>query len=820
MNINYNKDIDKKWQDFWDKEGVFKVDIQNNSKPKYYCLVMFPYPSNELHVGHARNYVIGDAVARYKLMQGFNVLSPMGWDAFGLPAENQAIKFKIHPKEWTLRNIKRITQQLNSWGIGYDWAREVTTCLPDYYKWTQWIFLKLYEKGYAYKKEAFANWCDSCKTVLANEQVVNGKCERCSSLVLQRKLSQWFFKITDYADRLLEDLKYLKDWPQRVKTMQDNWIGRSEGAIINFPIENSNLKLDCFTTRIDTIFGATFVALNWQHPTVDSLIKDAKNKQEIEDFIEKLKNQPPSARLLDNFEKEGMFTGKYAINPITNKKVPIWICNYVLIEYGTGAVMCVPGHDKRDYEFAKKYNLPIIEVIKDVNSKSSDDTGVEAVFQDDGILINSEKFNGLSSQEAREELTKYLEKNNIGKRQIHYKLRDWLVSRQRYWGAPIPMIYCSQCGQVPVPEKDLPVLLPEGVEFLPTGQSPLTYVNDFLNVNCPKCKGPAQRETDTMDTFVDSSWYYLRYISPKVNNKPFISADVNKWLPVDQYIGGVEHAILHLMYSRFINKFLYDLGLIDFLEPFDKLFTQGMIVKDGAKMSKSKGNVVAPDYIIDKYGADTMRLYILFIGPPEKDAQWQDEGLAGCLRFIQRALRLVDMLKDYDNKEEGQLNNCELEVLKKIHLTIKDVTFDLDGGFQFNTAISRIMELVNQIYKSLNEGSLRKSILKEAIEKTFVLLAPFTPHISEEVNQALGGHLSVFRGNWPKYDPKYLVEDKVEIAISFNGKVKDKILIDVNWSRQQIEQEVLSLEKVKMALNGKPAKKVIYIEKKLINIVF
>jgi leucyl-tRNA synthetase len=818
--MDYTKEIDKKWQDFWRKECIFDVEVRDASKSKYYCLVMFPYPSSELHVGHARNYVIGDAVTRYKIMCGFNVLSPMGWDAFGLPAENQAIKHKIHPETWTLKNIKRIKEQLNSWGIGYDWNREVTTCLPDYYKWTQWIFVKLYEKGLAYKKEAFANWCSSCQTVLANEQVVNGGCERCSTKVEQRKLNQWFLKITDYAERLLKDLDLLKDWPQRVKIMQNNWIGKSDGVEIDFPLEAGSQRIKCFTTRVDTIFGATFLALSWEHPVIKELVKDSPYKKQIEDFIVKVKDQPLSARLADSFEKEGVFTGKYAINPMTQNRIPIWIANYILTEYGTGAIMCVPAHDKRDFEFAKKYELPIVEVIKKPQTKNHRLKTEEDVYEGEGVLVNSGKFSGLASGEAKEEIANYMEKERIGKRGVNYKLRDWLISRQRYWGAPIPIIYCDKCGEIPVLEEDLPVLLPKNVDFLPTGQSPLTLVEEFKNTTCHKCSGKATRETDTMDTFVDSSWYYLRYISPKEEKLPFVSKDVNKWLPVDQYIGGVEHAILHLMYSRFINKFFYDLGIVNFPEPFARLFTQGMIVKDGAKMSKSKGNVVAPDYIIDKYGADTMRLYILFMGPPEKDAEWQDEGLQGSWRFIQRVLRLVDMLKEYrDTEENAEINNYEKELLRKIHSTIKEVTQDLEGDFQFNTAISRIMELVNQIYKSLNEGTLRKSIFKNAVDTTFLLLSPFIPHISEEVNNIFGNKISILRRSWPKYEEKYLKEEEVEIAVLVNGKVREKLTINVNCSKEEIEKKALSLEKIRKFLEGNLPKKVIYIEKRMVNIV-
>lgn len=817
--MKYTKEIDKKWQKFWRDKKIFQAQTKETSLPKYYCLVMFPYPSSELHVGHARNYVIGDAVGRYKKMCGFYVLSPMGWDAFGLPAENQAIKHKIHPREWTLRNIERIKKQFESWGVGYDWDREVTTCFEDYYKWTQWVFLRLYSKGLAYRKKAPVNWCSSCKTVLANEQVINGKCERCSTEVLQKNLEQWFLKITAYSQRLLDDLSLLEEWPERVKTMQSNWIGRSEGVEIDFSVDNSNLKLKCFTTRIDTIFGATFIALNWEYPYLEELIEDIPNKKEIELFIEKIKNQPTSARLLDNFEKAGIFTGKFAINPLTSQKIPIWIANYILSGYGTGAIMCVPAHDDRDFDFANKYNLPVIKVIKRFSSEE-DEEEINKAYEEEGVLVNSGQFNGLSSEKARIKISDYIENKKIGERKLNYKLRDWLVSRQRYWGAPIPIIYCKNCGEVPVPESELPVLLPEVKEFLPTGQSPLTYIKEFIQTKCPYCKNDAQRETDTMDTFVDSSWYYLRYISPKKDDLPFISEDVNRWLPVDQYIGGVEHAILHLMYSRFINKFFQDEGLVSFAEPFKRLFTQGMIVKDGAKMSKSKGNVVAPDYIIDKYGADTMRLYILFMGPPQKDAEWQDEGLQGVWRFIQRALRLVEILQEVKNQSsKSEFNISEKELLNKIHSTIKEVTQDLEGNFQFNTAISRIMELVNKAYQGINGGFLRKEILEEAVDTIFLLLSPFTPHISEEVNKILGYSPSILSRPWPKAKKEHLHKEEIEIAILINGKVKDKLRIRASLSKEEVQTEVLELEKIKKLIGNSLPKKIIYVEKRIVNIV-
>ncbi|MCK9614955.1 MAG: leucine--tRNA ligase [Candidatus Omnitrophica bacterium] len=816
--MEYTKEIDKKWQQFWDREGIFKTDA-NETKNKYYCLVMFPYPSAALHVGHARNYIIGDSVSRYKRMKGFNVLSPMGFDAFGLPAENAAIKGGIHPKTSTLNNIATMKKQLDSWGIGYDWEREVISCLPEYYKWTQWIFTKLYEKGLAYKKKAAVNWCPSCMTVLANEQVVNGACERCDTKVHERDLSQWFLKITDYAERLLKDISLLNCWPERVKTMQINWIGKSTGVNIDFRLDGEDKIISCYTTRVDTIFGVTYMVLAPEHPLISDLIKNNPDKQKIYDFTERVRVQDKADRASASIEKEGISTGRFVVNPVNGKRIPLWIANYVLMEYGTGAVMAVPTHDSRDFEFAKKYGLGL-EVVIDNPKEHLNATKMSCAYVEDGIMVNSAQFDGLSNRDAMEKIADWMESKKIGKRSTHFRLRDWLISRQRYWGAPIPVIYCEKCGEVIVPEKDLPVLLPENVAFKPTGQSPLVDCKEFLNTTCPKCGGPAKRETDTMDTFVDSSWYFLRYISPKEKDKAFDANLVNKWLPVDQYIGGVEHAILHLLYSRFIVKVLYDLKFIDFKEPFKSLFTQGMIVKNGAKMSKSKGNTVAPDYIIEKYGADVMRLYILFMGPPEKDAEWQDEGLQGAWRFIQRALRLVDMLKDYrETKEEGELNNYEKGLLRKIHSSIKEVTQDLEGDFQFNTAISRIMELVNQTYKSINEGELRKEIFKQAIDTIFILLSPFTPHVSEEVNSVLGFKGSILKRNWPQFNEEYIKTEEIEIAISVNGKLRDKLTINVNWSKEEIEKKALSLEKIVNILAGKPPKKIIYVEKRMVNIV-
>lgn len=831
-----HKKVEKKWQKRWEDNGLFSVDTSDKSRSKYYCLVMFPYPSSELHVGHARNYVLGDAVARYKKMQGNNVLSPMGWDAFGLPAENQAIKNNTAPKKWTLKNIKRIKEQLDSWGVGYDWAREVTTCFPDYYKWTQWLFLKLYEKGLAYKKKSAVNFCPSCKTVLANEQVISGNCERCDSEVVQKDLSQWFFKISDYSEQLLEDLDILEEWPERVKLMQKNWIGKSVGVRMGFSLKDSDYKIECFTTRPDTIYGATFVALSPFHPVIDKLIGSFPEKEKIRSFVERNKKAPKSARMQEDFEKEGIFTGAYAVNPMNGEDIPIWVCNYVLMEYGTGAIMCVPAHDKRDFEFAKKYGLEVKQVIFNADVGNSEGAS-EEVYEGQGELINSEDFNGVDSKEAKEKIGSFMEEKGIGKREVNYKLRDWLISRQRYWGAPIPIVYCDKCGIVPVSEENLPVKLPEDVEFKPTGESPLHDIKDFLNTTCPRCGEEATRETDTMDTFVDSSWYYLRYVSPDKQDGPFCSDTVNHWLPVDQYIGGVEHAILHLMYSRFITKFLYDSGFVSFKEPFARLFTQGMIVKEGAKMSKSKGNVVSPDYIIDKYGADTMRLYILFMGPPEKDAEWQDEGLLGCNRFLKRCLRLIDMVYPvrtpssmksrsarsngvYDKKQASKNSKAEKKLMHRMHSTIKEVTEDLNKGFQFNTAISRIMELVNEIYKVYQgKDPVSSAAFNKAVETVFLLLTPFIPHFSEEIWEKLGKEGSASEYKWPEYQDKWLVQEESEIAVIIKGKVKAHLTVPSDISSKEVEEKVLALDKVKDILGEKPPKKVIYVPNRIVNIV-
>lgn len=815
-------EIEPKWQKFWRENRLFNVDT-DNSKNKYYCLMMFPYPSAALHVGHGRNYIIGDVVVRYKKMRGYNVLTPMGFDAFGLPAENAAIKGGLNPKVSTLNNIGTMKRQLNQWGVEYDWEREVISCLPEYYKWTQWIFLKLYEKGLAYKKKAFVNWCPSCKTVLANEQVVNGACERCDSEVSQKDLEQWFFKITSYAERLLKDLGKLTEWPERVKTMQSNWIGRSTGVEIDFKIDGSDKTLKCFTTRIDTIYGATFVCLAPEHPMVGELIAGAQNKIDTERAIQKMRGESKIERAQSDIAKEGVFTGSYASNPVNGKKMPIWVANYILMEYGTGAIMAVPAHDTRDFEFAKQYKLPI-EVVIDDPKKSLDPVTMKEAYTGEGVMVNSGKFNGIPSEKAIEDIAGYFEENKFGKRAVQYKLRDWLISRQRYWGAPIPMIYCPKCGTVPVPEKDLPVLLPDNVEFRPTGESPLKFSKDFVSVKCPKCAGAASRETDTMDTFVDSSWYYLRYITPRLKDKPFDTKTVNEWLPVDQYIGGIEHAILHLLYSRFITKFLSDIGAVGFDEPFKNLFTQGMIIKDGAKMSKSKGNVVSPDKLIESYGADTVRLYTLFIGPPEKDAEWSDRGAEGSYRFLGRVWRLVEKVVSSKPQiaTKNKLSKEEELLRRKTHQTIKKVTEDLEGGFHFNTAISAIMELVNSAYDlagSLENVTDVSPVLRDAAENIVLLLSPFVPHVAEEMWSMLGNKESVLKANWPSYDNAAISEPVVTIPIQVNGKLRSRIDVPAEIKEDALKKLVLLDEKVKPHIAGKAVRDVIIVPKRLANIV-
>ena len=811
------QEFESRWQKYWEQKRLFYVDVEDKSKSKYYCLVMFPYPSSELHVGHARNYIIGDAVARYKRLRGYNVLAPMGWDAFGLPAENQAIKHGIHPKVWTFKNIEKIKHQLHSWGIGYDWDKEIASCNPDYYKWTQWIFLKLYEHGLAYKKMAGVNFCPSCKTVLANEQVIDGKCERCSTEVEEKLMEQWFFKITAYAERLLEDLKLLEHWPEKVKIMQRNWIGRSQGVEIKFPVDSEGKVIECFTTRVDTIFGATYVVLAPEHPYIKEIIDKGEAPQDLINFVKKMSKIGRRKRELGELEKEGVFVGKYAVNPMTAERIPIYTSNYVLMEYGSGAIMAVPAHDQRDFEFAKKYNLPIKVVIQNPEGSLREDS-MEGAYEGEGILVNSGQFSGLNSEEAKEEIGKYMEANNIGKRIVQYRLRDWLISRQRYWGAPIPVIYCPKCGIVPVPEDQLPVLLPENVEFKPTGESPLNTCKEFVDTICPKCGESARREVDTMDTFVDSSWYFLRYLTPREDEKAFDTRIVNYWLPVDQYIGGVEHAILHLLYSRFITKVLYDLKLVSFQEPFARLFTQGMIIKDGAKMSKSKGNVVAPDSLIQKYGTDTMRLYILFIGPPEKDAEWSDRGVEGAYRFLNRLWRIYHSAFTYQTRNQD--HNMEKELRRMLNYTIKKVTDDMEGGFKFNTAISFVMELCNFLQNRLSAADVSKELLTHTLQKLLILIYPFVPHIAEELWEKMGNENSILEvASWPEYDPEALIQEEIELPVQINGKLRARVKVPYDADEETVKSIVLEDVKVREKIGDHRLKKFIVVRNKIVNIV-
>lgn len=823
------EEIEKKWQKDWDDKSLYKAK-NKDEKDNYYVLEMFPYPSGKLHMGHVRVYSIGDVIARFKRMKGYNVLHPMGWDAFGLPAENAAIKHgNIHPREWTWENIESMKEQMKAMGLSYDWDREVATADPDYYKWTQWFFIKMFENDLAYKKEQPVNWCPSCDTVLANEQVVNNRCERCDTLVEQKELEQWFFKITEYADELLEGHEEL-DWPERVKTMQKNWIGRSEGMSINFPVEEIDKELEVFTTRPDTIYGATYMVLSPEHPYVEELITGKENEKEIRNFIKTVKKQKDVERTSPETEKEGIYTGSYATNPMTGEEIPILIANYVLMEYGTGAIMAVPAHDQRDFDFAKKYDLPIKAVIQPHEKEEKlDGSTMEEAYSEDGYLINSGKYNGLNVEEAFEKFAEEMEEKNIGKREINYRLRDWLISRQRYWGAPIPIVYCDQCGTVPVEEDELPVLLPNDVEFSATGISPLAKAEDFVHTTCPKCGGEAKREIDTMDTFVDSSWYFLRYIDPNNQELPFSRESAEDWFPVDQYIGGIEHAILHLLYARFFTKVLRDLNLLEDGEPFTKWLAQGMVLKDGDKMSKSKGNVVDPSRILDEYGADTARLFILFASPPEKDLEWSEAGVEGANRFLNRVWRFVaeniEKIKEVDvsklKLEQTNLNEDEKELHRKLHETIQKVTEDVSERLNFNTAISAIMELVNELYSYLadNKNQLNKELLGFVTEKLLLMLAPFAPHMTEELWHKIGHENSIHRAEWPEFEKEAAKKDEITIVIQINGKVRDRVDVDAEISEEALKEKVFKQDKVQKYTKDKEVVKTIVIPKKLVNIV-
>lgn len=816
------KAIEEKWQKKWEEEDLFRIK-EDEKKPKYYTLEMFPYPSGNLHMGHVRNYSIGDVVARYKSMQGFNVLHPMGWDSFGLPAENAAIKNGTPPAEWTWKNIDNMREQLKRLGFSIDWSREVATAKPDYYKFTQWMFLQLYNNGLAYKKKSFVNWCPSCNTVLANEQVVNGKCERCKSEVTKKDLEQWFFKITDYAQRLLDDIDKLKGWPDKVKSMQSNWIGRSEGAEVSFKIDGTDEELTVYTTRPDTLFGVSYMVIAPEHPIVDKLITGRPEEKKCREFIKKVHGLSEIARSATDTEKEGEFTGVYMINPINGEKVPLYLANYVFVDYGTGIVMGVPAHDQRDFDFAKKYNLPVRIVIQPEGSELKSEDITEA-FAAEGVMVNSGKFDGLGNKEALKEIISYLEEKKIGKRTVNFRLRDWLISRQRYWGAPIPVVYCDKCGEVPVPEKDLPVLLPENVKFTGQGKSPLSECEEFVNTTCPICGGHARREIDTMDTFVCSSWYYLRYCDPKNDKMPFDKEKTDYWMNVDQYIGGVEHAILHLLYARFFTKVLYDLKYVSCEEPFENLLTQGMVLKDGSKMSKSVGNVVSPDEIVEKYGADTARLFILFAAPPERDLDWNDTAVEGAYRFINRVFRAVDELSPFMTDEgvvQSSLSEEERKLRLAIHSSIKKVTDDFER-FSFNTAISSIMEAVNALYQ-YKEGktaeNINKPLITEAVKNLIIMLSPFIPHAAQEMWEIAGESEQLLNVEWPKYDKEALVVSEIELAVQINGKVREKLTVSADSTQEEIKEKALAMDKLKELIGDKTVVKCIVVPKKLVNIV-
>jgi leucyl-tRNA synthetase len=826
------REIEPKWHARWDE--LFRCDTARTAD-KYYCLMMFPYPSGDLHVGHGRNYIIGDALARFKMMEGANVLAPMGWDSFGLPAENAAIKNDIHPREWTERNIAAMKRQFYRWGVIYDWSREVTSCLPEYYRWTQWIFVRLFKAGLAYREEASVNWCPSCKTVLANEQVAGGVCERCGSTVYLKKLAQWFFRIRKYADRLLDDLDKLPNWPERVRVMQRNWIGRSEGVEVSLPLEGMDERLECFTTRVDTIYGATFVAIAADHPLSAALLERGGRGSEGKEFLQRVRELQVQEREKAESTKEGFFTGCYAMNPASGRRIPVYLASYVLMEYGTGVVMGVPAHDQRDFEFVRRspVDIPVVQVISPDGAQSP---GLSEAYTGDGRMINSGEFDGLDNRAGMAAIAARLAEKGLARSVVHYRLRDWLISRQRYWGAPIPMVHCRKCGVVPVREEDLPVLLPENVDFHPRGdgKSPLATVPGFVETICPACGGAAERDTDTMDTFVDSSWYFLRYLSPRDSARPFDSSLVNAWLPVDQYVGGIEHAILHLMYSRFVVKFLHDEGLVSFDEPFRNLFTQGMIHRNGAKMSKSKGNVVNPVPLIDTYGADTVRIYTLFIGPPEKDAEWNDRAMEGAYRFVNRVWRLYAHHREIleaENAEESidpeGLDQDHLKLYRAVQVTIERVTGDIFArGFQFNTAISALMELTNEMYlfveqneafKRRDAGSVR--LFREALRNLLLLLAPIAPHLCEEIWERMGHGTTIFARKLPKADTRFLKAEAYTLVVQVNGKIRSRIEAEKDATKEKLSELALADDKVQKFIGSGKIAKVIVIPGSLVNIV-
>jgi leucyl-tRNA synthetase len=823
--------IETEWSARWQADPSLYAAEQNSTRPKYYALEMLPYPSGVLHMGHVRNYSIGDALARFMWMNGYNVLHPMGWDSFGLPAENAAISANVPPREWTLRNISNMKRQMNRLGFAYDWSREVTTCLPEYYRWNQWFFLKLYEKGLAYRKKSKVNWCPKCCTVLANEQVVNGRCWRHEDTVVeQRELEQWFLRITKYADELLRDLDQLGGWPEKVRTMQRNWIGRSEGALVDFKLDGpagpSGSTITVFTTRVDTIFGATSIQLSPEHPLVRDLTANNPDLRAKVDLLILEQRKAKEAGDLGNIEKHGVATGRYAINPFNNAKLPIWVANYILADYGTGAIMSVPAHDERDYEFAKKYNLPIKIVIVPCPD-DPEETVIEPPLPFTtmkGSLVNSGAFNGFDCAEAIKAMSEYAQEQGFGKAAVTYRLKDWGISRQRYWGTPIPMLYCEKDGIVPVPERDLPVILPEKVEITLTGGSPLSRVPEFAEAVCPKCGGPARRETDTMDTFVDSSWYFYRYTDAHNDHEPFSSAAANYWFPIDQYIGGIEHAILHLIYSRFWTKFMRDMGMIKNSEPAERLFTQGMIIKNGAKMSKSLGNVVSPDEMVARYGADSTRLYTLFATSPDRELDWQDEGVEGVQRFLGRVYRFVARHANQEAaaNKDGALSPEARTIQRKLHQTIKRVTEDFNGRWHFNTSIAAIMELVNKLYEhepAIASGAVPGALLREVQCNLVLLLAPFAPYLAYELWEMLGEKETLLRAAWPKYDPALAKEEEIEIPVQINGKLRAVVVVPAEAGENIIREAALKDEKIAVAIAGKQIVKVIVVPKKLVNAV-
>lgn len=821
----FPQEIEKEWQKVWE-DNKFGKTYDDSDKPKYYALSMFPYPSGKLHMGHVRNYTITDVIARFKKMHGFNVLHPIGWDSFGLPAENAAIQHNENPEKWTDENISYMKMQLKKLGLMYDWDREVATCKPDYYKWTQWLFLQLYKKGLAYKKEAAVNWCDECATVLANEQVIDGKCWRCDSVVEKKYLSQWFLKITDYAEQLLQDIDKLEGWPDSVKTMQRNWIGKSQGAILKFKVkEIEGLEIPVYTTRPDTVYGITYLVVAPEYKDIEKLTTP-EQKEAVEAYRANARKMTEIERLSTERVKTGVPLGTHAINPFNGEEFPLWTADYALVEYGTGAVMAVPTHDERDFDFAKKYNLPMKVVIQNPENPSD---CKDAAYTDPGVLVNSEEFNGMENEKAKKAITQKAVDGGYGEFKTQYRLRDWLISRQRYWGAPIPIVYCEKCGPQPVPEDQLPVKLPEDVDFKVVGKSPILTSKTFLETTCPVCGGKATRETDTMDTFICSSWYYLRYADAKNSNAPFSKELVNKWLPVDQYVGGIEHAILHLLYSRFFTKALKDLGLLDFDEPFKNLLTQGMVLKDGSKMSKSKGNTVDPDEIFENYGADTARLFILSDSPPARDFDWSDAGVEGCYKFLNRVWRLYasqqqNLILDYKLPEDvSSLSKENNDLVRTTHIAIKGITQDISNEFQFNTVISKYREFVNAIYdyagKKSEFSEEDKNVFSFAMVTLLKLMAPTTVHLTEELYHQMGGKGSIHETQWPKYDDKLAKTAAITLVVQINGKVKDKIEVDSESSKEELEKAAMASEKIKEAIDGKQIVKTIVVPGRLVNIV-